>query len=250
MRINFPSREFDDAVAAVCHGLPSDEQARALNELLRQDAAARDEYILRVELHSRLASQSELFVSGMASNLEPVTENSFAFPSLEPRRAEPRVITTQNVIWAMGIAACLALLIGVAWQLQRLNPTSNAATPAVAPMSDVAATDWKPSVTNLAGEEYPRVNSERRAQFRIKAPDAESVSVNIGSANMGSPLTVTKSDDGVWTITTSPLGIGFHFYRVTIDGTSLADPSTQIFRGGGGDWHSSGIEVPTGEDFH
>ncbi len=29
--LRFPSREFDDAVAAVCHGDASEEQAQALN---------------------------------------------------------------------------------------------------------------------------------------------------------------------------------------------------------------------------
>jgi hypothetical protein len=33
MKLAFPSREFDEAVAAICHGSASDEQARALNEL-------------------------------------------------------------------------------------------------------------------------------------------------------------------------------------------------------------------------
>ena len=106
------------------------------------------------------------------------------------------------------------------------------------------ADDWKPSAANIAGQEYPRINSERRAQFRIHAPDAKDVSVNIGK-----PHTITKSDDGVWTITTSPLDVGFHFYRVLIDGASVADPASEIFRGGGGGGLSSGIEVPTGEDF-
>jgi enterochelin esterase family protein len=105
--------------------------------------------------------------------------------------------------------------------------------------------DWKPSAANIAGQEYPRINSERRAQFRIKAPDAKDVSVNIGK-----PLTVTKSDDGVWTVTTSPLDVGFHFYRVLIDGASVADPASEIFRGGGGGGLSGGVEVPTGEDFY
>lgn len=41
MKLTFPSTEFDDAVAAVCHGSLSDEQARALNELLRSHPAAR-----------------------------------------------------------------------------------------------------------------------------------------------------------------------------------------------------------------
>jgi enterochelin esterase-like enzyme len=106
--------------------------------------------------------------------------------------------------------------------------------------------DWKPSPTCLPGQDYPRINSERRAQFRVKGPDAKDVSVSIGK-----PLVVTKGDDGVWTITTSPLGVGFHFYRVLIDGANVADPATEIFRGGGGGGLSSAVEVPTpGEDFH
>jgi len=63
MKLDFPSPEFDEAVAALCHGMASDEQARALNELLRSNAAARDEYLLRVELHSRLASDPDLFAA-------------------------------------------------------------------------------------------------------------------------------------------------------------------------------------------
>jgi 1,4-alpha-glucan branching enzyme len=90
--------------------------------------------------------------------------------------------------------------------------------------------DWKSSSTNIAGQEYPKINSERRAQFKIKAPDARDVSVSIGK-----PLTVAKGDDGVWTITTSPLDGGFHFYRLLIDGANVADPASEIFRGGAAD---------------
>lgn len=104
--------------------------------------------------------------------------------------------------------------------------------------------DWKSSAANIAGQEYPKINSERRAQFKIKAPDAKEVAVNIGK-----PLMVTKGDDGVWTITTSPLDVGFHFYRVIVDSADVTDPASEIFRGGGGDGLSGGIEVPTGEDF-
>jgi hypothetical protein len=78
MKIAFPSHEFDEAVAAVCHGSALDEQARALNELLRGDAAARDEYILRLELHSRLGSEPDLFAEAnenkiaAAENIRPL----------------------------------------------------------------------------------------------------------------------------------------------------------------------------------
>jgi enterochelin esterase-like enzyme len=105
--------------------------------------------------------------------------------------------------------------------------------------------DWKPSTANIAGQEYPRINSERRAQFRIKAPEAKSVSVNIGK-----PQTITKRDDGNWIITTAPLDVGFHFYRVNIDGASVVDPASEIFCGGGGAGLSGAVEVPTGEDFY
>ena len=78
MKIAFPSREFDEVVAAICHGLASDEQARALNELLRSDAAARDEYVLRLEVHSRLASEPDLFPQANENKI-PAAENIFLF---------------------------------------------------------------------------------------------------------------------------------------------------------------------------
>jgi hypothetical protein len=62
MNLPFPSHEFDDVVAAVCHGSATEAEMRALNELLRANPAARDEYLLRVELHARLASEPDLFV--------------------------------------------------------------------------------------------------------------------------------------------------------------------------------------------
>lgn len=61
MKVGFPSPEFDGAVAAVCHGTASEAELRALNELLRGDPRARDEYLWRVALHSRLASDPDLF---------------------------------------------------------------------------------------------------------------------------------------------------------------------------------------------
>jgi len=44
MRLLFPSSEFDDVVAGVCHGSATEAEMRALNELLRSNANVRDEY--------------------------------------------------------------------------------------------------------------------------------------------------------------------------------------------------------------
>jgi enterochelin esterase-like enzyme len=242
MRIEFPSREFDDAVAAVCHGEPSDAQARSLNELLRRDPRARDEYILRLELHSQLASRLDLFAPAAAGETGTAARGIFPFPSGEPRRPSIRVAPRRKLIWTLGLAASLMLLAAAGWRLRLQQPPPASDEK---PLLAAAESDWKPSSANLPGEEYPRINSEGRAQFRIEAPHAKHVSIN-----MGHPLTVTKDDSGVWTVTTAPLAIGFHFYQLVIDGESVPDPATPIFRGGGGDGFSSGLEVPTGDDFH
>src|SRR5579859_5312332 len=110
MKITFPSREFDEAVAAVCHGSFSDEQASALNELLRSAAAARDEYLLRLELHSRLASEPDLFPQ---TNEDKAASPENVLPIQTPRRAR-----TRKANWILALAACVALLAAGWWALR------------------------------------------------------------------------------------------------------------------------------------
>src|SRR5581483_2806857 len=108
-----------------------------------------------------------------------------------------------------------------------------------------APNDAKPATSNVPGQQYPQVDSERRAHFRISAPQANSVSVSLGG-NGGTKL--TKGDNGYWTGTTPPLAPGFHYYTVTVDGFTSADPGSDSFFGTGK--MSSAIEVPSpGEDF-
>ena len=40
--------------------------------------------------------------------------------------------------------------------------------------------DFKPSTLNQPGKEYPMVNSQGYARFRVEAPDATAVSVSLG----------------------------------------------------------------------
>src|SRR5690349_19573616 len=61
MTLSFPSSEFDDVVAAACHGSATEAEMRDLNALLRTNSSAEDEYLWRVELHTRLASEPALF---------------------------------------------------------------------------------------------------------------------------------------------------------------------------------------------
>ena len=61
----------------------------------------------------------------------------------------------------------------------------------------------------------------------------------------GSGFDMTKGPDGIWTVTTTPLVVGFHYYSLQIDGATVADPSTMTFFGSG--WQNSGIEIPEPE---
>jgi len=104
-------------------------------------------------------------------------------------------------------------------------------------------TDSKPASTNIVGAQYPRVDSLHRVVFRLRAPDAQSVSVNLGNV----PL--TKGEDGFWTGTSKPLDPGFHYYTLKINGVDVADPASESFFGAGK--VMSGMEIPEeGVDFY
>ena len=109
--------------------------------------------------------------------------------------------------------------------------------------------DFVPNFWNQPGQEWPKVNSEGYARFRIVAPDAKSVIVSLGLGGRGG--TVLKKDkDGVWTGTTDgPMDPGFHYYHLTIDGATVNDPGTGNFFGSCR-WES-GIEIPAADqDFY
>jgi enterochelin esterase-like enzyme len=112
------------------------------------------------------------------------------------------------------------------------------------PSQSAVADDWKPSNLNQPGQQYPQVNSQGYARFRITAPNAQSVTVNIGK------VTLTKGEDGAWVGTTpQPMDEGFHYYHLSIDGGTFNDPGTLFFYGSSR--YESGIEIPSkDQDFY
>jgi hypothetical protein len=103
-----------------------------------------------------------------------------------------------------------------------------------------AADNCQPSALNIPEAKYPCVYPDHRVLFRVLAPDAQKLSVRIGQ-----DFAMTKGPDKVWSVTTTPLVIGFHYYTLHIDGAVVADPSTMTFFGRG--WQNSGIEIPEPE---
>src|SRR4051812_7098579 len=119
----------------------------------------------------------------------------------------------------------LALAAGFAARAQQATPTD----------------DFKACSTNVIGQQYPQVNSQRQVKFRISAPQAQSIRV------LGTNL--VKGEDGVFTGITAPQDPGFHYYQITIDGVAAADPYSESFFGSGN--MRSGIEIPeAGVDFY
>jgi len=109
--------------------------------------------------------------------------------------------------------------------------------------------DFKPSTLNQPGQEYPQVNSQGYARFRIEAPEAQSVRVSLGLRGKGGTI-LKMAEDTTWIGTTEgPLDEGFHYYHLTIDGGIFNDPGALNFYGSTR-WES-GIEIPAHDkDFY
>ncbi len=104
-----------------------------------------------------------------------------------------------------------------------------------------AGGECKPSSLNIPGAKHPCVYPDGRAAFRLVAPDAQKVQLRVGKN-----FDLVKGEDGAWTVTTTPLVVGFHYYTFVVDGATVADPATRTFFGSG--WDNSGIEIPEPAD--
>ena len=91
--------------------------------------------------------------------------------------------------------------------------------------------------TNAPGMQYPRVDAQNRAIFKIDAPGASNVQLDLGKK-----YDMVKNEAGLWTVTTETLQPGFHYYYLLIDGYRFSDPGSESFFGIGK--MMSGIEIP------
>ena len=109
--------------------------------------------------------------------------------------------------------------------------------------------DFVPSVMNQPQAQYPMVNSQGYARFRVEAPQAKSVIVSLGLGGQGGTV-LHKNEEGVWVGTTDgPMDEGFHYYHLTIDGGVVNDPGAKNYYGSVR-WES-GIEIPAhDQDFY
>ncbi|HYJ62367.1 MAG TPA: alpha/beta hydrolase-fold protein [Parafilimonas sp.] len=101
-----------------------------------------------------------------------------------------------------------------------------------------------PASTNIRNAKYPQILPDNRVIFRIKAPDAQKVQIDLVRK-----YDMMKDTGGYWIVTTDSISEGFHYYSLIVDGVAVADPSSETFYGMGR--MASGIEIPfAGEDYY
>lgn len=96
--------------------------------------------------------------------------------------------------------------------------------------------------TTVPGNEFPKVDKDRRAYFYLHAPEANKVVLDICSKK----YEMQRDGKGGWIAVTDPLVVGFHYYFMNIDGVNFIDPSTETFFGCNRE--AGGIEIPEGDE--
>jgi enterochelin esterase-like enzyme len=101
-----------------------------------------------------------------------------------------------------------------------------------------------PAPTNVANGRYPRILPDLKVIFRVTAPQAVKVQIDLGKV-----YDMQKNEQGVWSVTTDSQVPGFHYYSLVIDGVRVSDPASEAFYGTGR--MSSAIDIPeAGADFY
>jgi enterochelin esterase-like enzyme len=94
--------------------------------------------------------------------------------------------------------------------------------------------------TNILDAEFPRINSDLSATFRVQADQAQKVQLLMELGQ--STYDMVKGKEDYWEVTTKPLLPGFHYYAFSVDGFVSNDPGSRVFFAARKE--VSGLEVP------
>jgi hypothetical protein len=99
--------------------------------------------------------------------------------------------------------------------------------------------DWNPqkNTQNLlpfgANVISPEVRDDHTVTFRLKAPDARTVSLTgapmlLAIGKGSTPIPFERGSDGVWTLTVGPLKPNMYIYKFVVDGVTVPDPNNTL----------------------
>ncbi len=82
-----------------------------------------------------------------------------------------------------------------------------------------------------AAVKSPEINADQTVTFRLRAPNAKEVSVTGIGRGM---VSMTKDEQGVWSVTSAKLEPNVYTYSFNVDGLSVNDPANREFQTGFG----------------
>ena len=189
--MKFPSHEFDNAVADLCHDTIADETLVELHELLRTDAAARDEYLWRVELHGELASgrldfQSSVELDEMGLVLDTTTDSLTSKRHLQRRSFLLPLATVMLLV--------MLITVGSLW-LWRISQPQADQPEIVARLTDLQDSSWIDPATHLSMGDAIRIGQ----RIELSAGSAE-VRFNTGARLriVGPAIVETRTQNSVF----------------------------------------------------
>lgn len=95
-----------------------------------------------------------------------------------------------------------------------------------------------PSRTSQPRVFPPEVHTDNSVTFQVFSPASSRVGVTVGTAS----FPMGRDPDGLWSVTTTPLPPGFHYYFLDLDGLQVNDPNSPAYYGYSKE--SGGIEIP------
>ena len=110
--------------------------------------------------------------------------------------------------------AAVILAIGLGITLFAQAPAAPAQAPAA---GQRAGAPQGPRVVS------PEILPDKKVTFRLLAPKAGAVVLN-GNWDNGTNITMTKDDQGIWSVTVGPLGEQLWGYSFSVDGVKVMDP--------------------------
>jgi len=78
----------------------------------------------------------------------------------------------------------------------------------------------------------PEIHPDARVSFRLRAPKATAVALRGEWMAANATEAMTKSEDGVWSVTIGPITPELYTYSFVVDGTSMPDPANPLLKEG------------------
>ena len=94
-----------------------------------------------------------------------------------------------------------------------------------------SAQEFRSAISNVPGNEYPKVSNDMRAIVRYSSKTAKKVQVQGGDGFAAQPVDMVNDGQGNWTAELKGLTPGFHYYWFLVDGVQVNDPASVAYFG-------------------